>query len=492
VLSGAAAFYEGLRYSVDYRESHLLRRHALERILRRRLELTGHRDDIGKLFLVELVQSGYLKNDSVPESIIPEVNDIIKKYLAIMNLVSQANLSNQQDVIDWWLGVASAELEEFLAPAEGYRALVDLMTTAVEKDKPLAAWNLDKDQETTLIYIAAYRALFAFDPSTLHELLLLRSLPQWRKLQAADMPQYFAELSHQRELINLSLQHPATERLWRLFKTRAIVFQALFDLTKKAGAEAENWLTNPDKVATEISAICQGYYKTARSRLYGSAARATLYVFLTKVIIAIGIEAPLERFIFGEVPSLPLAINLIIPPLLLISAALFTSFPGANNTKRCLELAGTVLWGGNRRIVPEARVIRRSIAMEQGLSVFYFLTFFITFGLIATGLSQIGFTWISTLLFLFFISVVSFFALRIRQPVRDLYVGRSSENIFTLLIDFFSLPILKVGRFISTTSARFNVFLFFFDYFLEVPFKSLLLLTEDVLGFFREKKEDIV
>ena len=492
VLSGAATFYERLRYSIDYRETHLLRRHAFERILRRRLENTGLTEEMANLFVVELVQAGYLKNDAVPEAVVPVVNDIIKKYAAIIATISKSPVRDKEKLEDWFLGVASAELEQFLVPSHGDKALVELMTTVVERDQPLAPWRLAKELENTLTFIAAYRALFAFDPATLHHLLLLRRLPNWHEVKASEIFDIFPELLEHHRAISTALQHPAGERLWRILKSRAMVFHALFDITKKHGDNPNAVLSDPARLANEVEEVCRGYYRGSRRRLYSSAARATLYIFITKIVVAIGLEAPLERLLFGEIRPIPLAINLIFPPVLLIGLAVLTRFPGETNTKACLDFLSVILWGGDRRIVPEVRITRRSLAAETGLGVFYILTFFLIFGFIAYGLMRIDFTWISVALFLFFLSVVSFFAVRIRQPVRDLYVLRNRDNIFGILINFLSLPILKVGRWISMTSARFNVFLFFFDYFLEAPIKAVLLASEDVLGFFREKREDIV
>lgn len=490
VLSGAASFYERLRYSIDYREAHLLRRHAFERILRRRLEITGAREELGKLFLVELVQAGYLKNDDVPEAIIPRVDRVLARYDAVLEDVENAPVRDKDGLKDWFLGLASAELEELLVPSPEDEAMVNLMTTVIEHDRPLAAWKLDEDLEATLIYIAAYRALFAFDPPTLHFLLLTRRLPSWGEDGAARVP--LATLLKHHQAIARALQHPAGERLWRALKSRAIVFHGLSDVVKNAGDDPSALLSSPDRLRAEFEAVCKGYYQGARRRLYGSAGRAVIYVLLTKMIIAIGIEAPIERFLLGGVHEVPLMINLLFPPVLLAVVALVTRIPGETNTKQALGFLESIVWGGDRRVFPEVRRVRRSAAAATGLGAVYGFTFFLTFGLIAYGLLQIQFTFISITLFLFFLSVVSFFALRIRQPVRDLYVVRPRDNVFTLLIDFFSLPILRVGRWISTTSARFNVFLFFFDYFLEAPIKAVLLVSEDVLGFFREKRDDIV
>ena len=148
------------------------------------------------------------------------------------------------------------------------------------------------------------------------------------------------------------------------------------------------------------------------------------------------------------------------------------------------------MYGGDRRVFPKVKPPASASAVStSAFFIFYILVFTLTFGFLVWLLKTFGFTPIGTAFFLFFLCIVAFFALRIRQPVRDLFVEKHRENPFVGLIDFFSLPILSLGQVISLTSARLNVFLYLFDYFLEAPFKSFLLVFEDVLGSFREKRE---
>ena len=64
-------------------------------------------------------------------------------------------------------------------------------------------------------------------------------------------------------------------------------------------------------------------------------------------------------------------------------------------------------------------------------------------------------------------------------------------NFFSPLFDMFFLPIIRVGRWISLRAPRVNIFLFFFDFIIEAPFKAAIKLIEGWLAFLREKKEEI-
>ena len=493
VISGAAVLYERLRYSLDYREEHLLRRHAIERVIRRRLDNWDGFKEFARSLLIELVQAQYLKNDTVSETAIPRVQAILDRYSALLALADQNMSGGKKTFKDWLLGLISAELDDELAPAPEDQALVNLMVSHVIKDSALEDWPLSAEERERQVFISCYRALYAFDPQTLHFFLLLRSLPNWRSLNPEEAAALWPALAEQRLIVEQALRHPAGAKLYRALKSKAIVFHALKDIIIKNQNGINDLLLSEAKLYSVLEETCRRYYVGARGRLYRSAVRSTIYIFLTKIILALAAEAPAEQFLYGVVATGPLFINTVFPPTLMFLLTVTTRFPGAGNTKQVWQLMTTLLYGGEGRIFPRVKYIAKSSAFSTGIfSLFYLFTFTVTFGAIIVILQKINFTPVSLFFFLFFLTVVSFFAIRIRQPVRDLFVSSQRENIFLVLINFFSLPILRVGQVISLTSARFNVFLYLFDYLLEAPFKSFLAVFEDVLGFFREQREEIV
>lgn len=60
------------------------------------------------------------------------------------------------------------------------------------------------------------------------------------------------------------------------------------------------------------------------------------------------------------------------------------------------------------------------------------------------------------------------------------------------MVDFFFLPILRVGHLLSREIAKINIFIFFFDFILEAPLKVIFEVAEEWIRFIRTKKEEIV
>ena len=76
VASKVAAFYEKIRGIIDWKEEHLLKRRAIERILKRRLfsklDLSNGNifedPNIAEPLVLELIRGGHFPNDKIPES----------------------------------------------------------------------------------------------------------------------------------------------------------------------------------------------------------------------------------------------------------------------------------------------------------------------------------------------------------------------------------------------------------------------------------------
>jgi hypothetical protein len=54
------------------------------------------------------------------------------------------------------------------------------------------------------------------------------------------------------------------------------------------------------------------------------------------------------------------------------------------------------------------------------------------------------------------------------------------------------VPILKTGKRFSLELSKINIFNFILDFVIETPFKIILEIVEDWLGFLREKKEEVI
>ena len=136
------ALYEKVRSLVDYKDYHVIRRNAIRRMLKRQLYIE-RKPNSGGALLRELVSSGYLPNNKVPEAKAINLQNIIRKWMALEREGLSINLS---------LDFASIEIEQFLFPD----SLNDLLLNSFFKASLQALVYQGKDDlDHTLITYAA-------------------------------------------------------------------------------------------------------------------------------------------------------------------------------------------------------------------------------------------------------------------------------------------------------------------------------------------------
>ena len=77
------------------------------------------------------------------------------------------------------------------------------------------------------------------------------------------------------------------------------------------------------------------------------------------------------------------------------------------------------------------------------------------------------------------------------DEVKEVIITEDRENIFSFIFEFFYMPIVAAGKFLSDNISRVNVFVFILDFIIEAPFKVVVEIVEDWTRYLKEKKEDL-
>jgi len=215
-------------------------------------------------------------------------------------------------------------------------------------------------------------------------------------------------------------------------------------------------------------------------------------LFMTKMLLALIIELPIDAIWLGHIDVYPLLINILFHPLFLFFLAVTVRIPEKKNNEKLISGVHDLLYNEKGlNIVFKIKKPWMRGAFGVIISAFYTATFLVSYGAIAFGLSLIGFNVVSIVLFLFFLSLVTFFGIKIRTSVRELVIIEGRGGVFGFLFDLFFLPIIRAGRWLSMRAPRINVFIFFLDFIIEAPFKMAVEMVEGWVAFVREKKDEI-
>ncbi|HJN84990.1 MAG TPA: hypothetical protein QF873_01570 [Patescibacteria group bacterium] len=486
--------YEKVRNAVEYEEEHLLRRNAILRILMRRQ--TGETETEmtrGQSLLTELIWAKHLPNDKVPANLVKTVDAILKKYDTLLEAIPEDQ--DRRFYEEWIYDVMSTEVEYAIESPQTLEHLASFMFEKVKGELVWSAEDMEDAQKDMLVYVAIYRALLKSNLATLRYRVFTLYFPKWSGADSEAVRGVATRLGVVVNAVEEQIKHPYADQLYRLMRRYALVFWTLHDIAKEKPDNFYEILNDDEKLLQEVRKSAYGRYDRFKLRLRRTVGRAVLFLFLTKMLLALVIEVPYEMLILGEIAAVPLAINILFHPLFLAIIGMTVSIPKKKNTQQLLEYIKSVMNPSQKS--PLGIVFKVRKPWSQGVlgkffTGMYALTYLFSYGAIAWVLTGVlHFNLVSTGLFLFFFSIVTFFGIKIRQSIRELLVIDKQGGVFGTVFDFFLLPVVRVGRWISLRAPRVNIFIFFLDFIVEAPFKLAIELAEAWIAFMREQKEDL-
>ena len=519
VISRMSFFYEKIRNAVDYKEEYLLRKEAIERILRRQVLIEGTITDndpekISQHLLAELIRGGYLPNNQLPTSLIDEVAVIIKKYLVIKDVAViqlgqktgptslikkdlvkfKEELSQRNELVDWLLAVAASEIESQLGGDQALnQAINNLYQYLLENIELTNHQELSADLPIQ-IYLSVNRNFAKLDDDMLAFILFKYYLADWQKMNESRWLTVAKKINELRQAINQQLHHPLAAPLDKLTRRYAVCTAVLLDVLRSDPVGIYTSIkTDPKAFPRQIKKVCEKNYTKAKNLLWRAAVRSIIYIFLTKTVLVIALEIPANK-IFGSLVSWEaLLINALFPAALLFISVLTTKLPSENNTDQIINTVNELSFEENRRREPLiVRLPQKNASvLNKVFNCFYVLMFLISFSLIVWVLHILHFTPVSILIFIFFLVFVSFFIIRIKRVTNELKITEDKESFWLILFDVFTLPVMAVGKWLSEKFSKVNVFVFLLDFIIETPFKFFVDMAEDWTNYVKERKSQI-
>ena len=491
-ISRIALIYEKIRNAIDYKEDHLLRKNAIQRIIWRRLNIQLTSESLALSLVKELIRAGYIENNLIPESKVAEIDSIIQKYLTLANLsgIKKTTPEGSKN-FKWIISIAACEIEESLVPPIEHAALTGFAYRVIGQEIKIA--DKIKDEEKHLqIKIAIHRALIKADIAMISYLIWRYYNPGWREADHKQIMQVAKKFKNLKAAVDYQLTYHLSEKLLRLFKKYTVVFDVLRTIILNDPKEAERIFNDPEELEFQIRTTCERLYKKARTKLRRSIFRVIIYIFITKMLLVLLIELPYERYIIKSVVYMPLIINALFPPVLMFLVGMFIKVPSKKNTEAIVKVAQEMVYKGELKSTKGiGRPVKRSKFTSMSFTIFYLVLFSLSFGFIIYVLTKLQFSVVSMAIFLLFLSLVSFFGIKLRQGVRELIIVNKKENPIAFLLNMASLPFLRMGYWFSIKFAKINLFVFIFDFIIEAPFKIFLEVIEDWVTYLREKKEEI-
>lgn len=484
-IRSIAGFYERTRNTLEYGEADLLRRRAIERSLRRSIQfgLTEDPRDSAMEMLRELIRAGYFPNDELPETIADPVSFILERLVSAHGLVNPL-------FHDELIRFAVYEIEEIIF-ADRAALQAATISFVIETCDERLKWPKGAQENTAhraFLFVAAHKVVLRADETRVLYAFVRDALPAWRETTGSSVVDLIEDFERVVIAAKRTVASPRTDQYARAIRRLAPAFQMLEDVSADENREP---VVSELQLERRLEDAVASRFIEVRQKLKKTAFRATLYVLLTKMVIGLGVEIPLNTYLLGTVALTPFVINLAFPPVLMFLVA-FSARPPKN------EVAERIISDAVKIATTEETLGHAKLPRERGFRRLAGFMIF-TAGLGALGLTFVlrgaailDFTIVDTAIFLIFLSVISLFAWRVRRPLRELAAGRARSGVLWTLVEVFLFPFLAFGRLLADGFRSVNIFLWVLDVFIEAPLKFFFASFEDLIAFLREKREEII
>ncbi len=499
VASKIASIYEKLRGIIDWREEHLLRKTAIERMLKRNLFLKKSGQEIALPLINELIRGGHFPNDTIEESKIDKAQSLVDKYLFLLENSPVEKNNNKIQLYNWLSAVAACELEDVLSPRIREKALITFMYKLMkdrikieEKKKAVVISTINPEEKNNQTFIAVQRSLFKLDEPLITYHLLKKKYPDWTNLPK-DKLQYLTENIYSIwEDIENDLAHPLGDKFYSVCEKYDTPYLLLGDILFEDSMKTEERISSPENLENLTKKVYNERLGTLKKRLGRAAFYSTLSIFLGNVAVLLAIEIPLVHWVTGSFNWISILVDVLGPTLLMAVLVLTIRPPKEGNLKKVvMEMMKIVYKTETKDTYVIKTYPKRSFIINSIINFFYLISFCVSYGLIIFGLYKIKFPPLSYIIFIIFISLIAFAGVKIRERAKELQVTGRKGSFSGFFVDIISLPVLRMGKWLSAKWKKYNVLAVLFSSLIDMPFMMFVRFLEQWSYFLKEKKEEI-
>jgi len=510
LASKIAEAYEKVRKVIDWKEENLLRRGAIERILKRRLvsELYGisilpdlNATEMAEPMILELMRSGYFDNGKIAKKQIKEIENILNKYIRILDssrlpqAPSKKHVKNKMEFYTWMLEIAACEIEEVLAPAFKENALLNLMTNVIfERNRILPSDKLSDLDRLVQVYIACMRTLYNFDDPIISYNIIKIRYPFWIEEIDNSIEKVMEQVHDIRQQIEADLDSEEGKQLFKLAGKYDAAYRIIGDVLDKINNTPEvvrEKLANPEELKKLVE---ESYFKrkaSLKGRLFRSAIYSTLSIFVAGIASFIIFEGPVAKLAGLEFSLLSLFIDLLIPSLVMFLLVIFIRPPKDQNLRVVQKEIAKIIHKQNSEDVYEIDFRRKK---NKALNIIFIIISIIC------GIASMRFIfwvfeigkvpWTSMYLDTVNVAMVVFAAMAIKQKSKEITI-EDHGNFIEFLLELFSIPLAKIGQWFSAKWKKYNIFSALFTAVVDLPFSALIRIVEDWRNFLKERSSEM-
>ena len=507
VTSQVAKFYEKVRKVIDWKDDNALRRGAIERILKRKLFpklVSGSfkKEDslqLAQTITQELIRGGHLPNHEIPKSRIDDVSKVLTKYLIMLQRVITSSeiksVKKGNNATTFIMELATCEIEEILArPVKEYEIINAMATIMNDRIKIIPSSKLTDDVKLDLIKVSVQRTLYHLDNDYIIYTYLRRKYPDWDNLSDEQYIWFADNILSIKDISERYINSKIARRFDGVTEQYSTVFMLFDDVLESLKNNPDNMVDTVKSGDHLLPLIKECYLKrisTLKTRLKNSAIFSTLSVILTNFVTFFLIEVPLAKLFYEGFNTVAIIVDFLLPALVMFLLIAFIKPPSDDNLDKVFSACADLLFEDTEYEHIELKVSESGSKLSKFLfNVSYILLTILLF--VSIGylfyIAQLPMT--SVVYDTFTIALTFYAALGVRKKSKELYIGEST-TFKDLIFDAFTVPIARVGEYLSSKWREYNVAATFTNYLVEIPFAALLDFIDLWSNFLKERRSQI-
>lgn len=509
IASKVAKFYELVRKVVDWKEDNVLRRAAIERILKRLLfaKMSGlsnsYRAELGTIaetLTLDLIRGGHLPNDEIPRERIADIETALKKYVYFMQHAIPSSsdpivIKNRINFQTFIIELAACEIEDILKQPILVNSLIMAMTESmIERIRVVPKDALTADEIQVQTYIAVCRTLFDLDDAFIVYHLLAMQYTEWTKPTEEFITQMNSQIISIWEQSDSILKHPAAKQFYRICESWDTVYALIGDVMDAYADKPERLrsiFSDKRKFEAEIALNYDKRYKTLKKRLFTLAIFSTLSVFASNWFTFFVVEVPMAN-IFAEGFNLFNAfMDFLIPSVVMFFLVVIIRPPKPENKERVMQTIRDFVYADSRLNYYEVRIK----GPRRPIIGFFIYTIYLTITVAAFWfvgwIFYVATLPITSVIFdTITIALTVFASVTIRNKSKELDVGeRTGATEFVM--DMLSVPMAKIGSYLAAKWKEYNVIAFLFTFLVETPVAVLIDIIEQWSQFIKDRRAEL-
>ncbi len=476
--------YERLRNIVGFHDEHLWRRYAIRRIIKRQLMLSARERPDAQNLIDEMVLARYIPEEEVSAEAASQVDKVIEKYLAVQDAFKLESNVSARSVRDWFFGIMAVEIEDVLGLLDHERIFVESMHQEMLKRLEFPKHYVSQEQIEMFVLIAVSRTLVKADQEFIAYWMIKKQYPGWFANQK-EIELIIPDIWRLKAHIAQYEKHPLFKQIERLCKKHSVIFHVLDDVVKKYQGNLFDLRAKAHNIVRQI-------YFNLQSKVKKQVWHSFIYLLITKFILVLLIEMPYDKLRTGDIHYFQPAVTIGVPLFLLVALTIGVRVGSQANTELIIKEVESLMAGQETELetkikLPEQRSLARSILFN----ILFLIAYGVSYGSIIYFLLRFDFNPASGFLFLLFITLATYMAVRIRFTAERFRILRSPRGVSREVLYFFALPVLATGSWIAQRFSNYNLIIAIFDLLFEAPYKTLILVFRDFSDFAREKREEI-